>query len=110
MELGGKSALIVFDDADVASAVEWAMFGCFWTTGQICSATSRLLVHEVGRRDSPCAQFVHVTPSLVAHATASYRPALAICVLWRCGAHITASIQSNAAFCVRSLLLSRHVS
>ena len=46
MELGGKSALIVFEDADVEKAVEWAMFGVFWTNGQICSSTSRLLVHE----------------------------------------------------------------
>jgi betaine-aldehyde dehydrogenase len=46
MELGGKSALVVFDDADVDAAVEWAMFGAFWTNGQICSATSRLLLHE----------------------------------------------------------------
>lgn len=46
MELGGKSALIVFDDVDIDKAVEWAMFGCFWTNGQICSATSRLLLHE----------------------------------------------------------------
>ncbi len=28
-------------------AVEWACFGVFWTGGQICSSTSRLLVHEV---------------------------------------------------------------
>jgi acyl-CoA reductase-like NAD-dependent aldehyde dehydrogenase len=46
MELGGKSALIVFDDADVDKAVEWAMFGSFWTNGQICSATSRLLLQR----------------------------------------------------------------
>lgn len=46
MELGGKSALIVFDDADVAKSVEWAMFGSFWTNGQICSATSRLILHR----------------------------------------------------------------
>lgn len=46
LELGGKSALIVFEDAEVDKAVEWAMFGAFWTNGQICSATSRLLVHE----------------------------------------------------------------
>ena len=46
LELGGKSPCLVFDDVDVAKAVEWAMFGCFWTNGQICSATSRLLVHE----------------------------------------------------------------
>ena len=42
LELGGKSPAIVFDDADVETAVEWVMFGCFWTNGQICSATSRL--------------------------------------------------------------------
>jgi betaine-aldehyde dehydrogenase len=46
MELGGKSALIVFEDADLDKTVEWAMFGAFWTNGQICSATSRLLLHE----------------------------------------------------------------
>ena len=27
-------------------AVEWIMFGIFWTNGQICSATSRALIHE----------------------------------------------------------------
>ncbi|MFG0381381.1 aldehyde dehydrogenase family protein [Pseudomonas sp. zbq_18] len=46
LELGGKSAFIVFDDADVDAAVEWIMFGIFWNQGQVCSATSRLLVQE----------------------------------------------------------------
>eukprot|EP00244_Chara_vulgaris_P001460 TRINITY_DN1232_c0_g1_i3.p1 TRINITY_DN1232_c0_g1~~TRINITY_DN1232_c0_g1_i3.p1 ORF type:complete len:506 (+),score=91.76 TRINITY_DN1232_c0_g1_i3:131-1648(+) len=46
LELGGKSAMIVFDDVDIDKTVEWAMFGAFWTNGQICSATSRLLLHE----------------------------------------------------------------
>ena len=46
LELGGKSAIIVFDDASLDIAVEWVMFGCFWTNGQICSATSRLLIHK----------------------------------------------------------------
>ena len=51
LELGGKSAVIVFDDvaasdAELDKAVEWVLFGCFWTNGQICSATSRLLIHE----------------------------------------------------------------
>lgn len=45
-ELGGKSALIIFDDADLDKAVEWVMFGAFWTNGQICSSTSRVLIHE----------------------------------------------------------------
>ncbi|XP_042406603.1 betaine aldehyde dehydrogenase 1, chloroplastic-like [Zingiber officinale] len=46
LELGGKSPIIVFDDVEIDKAVEWTLFGCFWTNGQICSATSRLLVHE----------------------------------------------------------------
>ncbi|KAJ8772933.1 hypothetical protein K2173_028110 [Erythroxylum novogranatense] len=46
MELGGKSPLIVFEDVDIEKAVEWSIFGCFWTNGQMCSATSRLLLHE----------------------------------------------------------------
>jgi betaine-aldehyde dehydrogenase len=46
LELGGKSAFIVFDDADVEAAVEWILFGIFWNQGQVCSATSRVLVHE----------------------------------------------------------------
>lgn len=44
MELGGKSAMIVFDDVDVDKAVEWCLFSIFWTSGQICTATSRLIV------------------------------------------------------------------
>ncbi|XP_020576142.1 betaine aldehyde dehydrogenase 1, chloroplastic-like [Phalaenopsis equestris] len=46
LELGGKSPLLVFDDVEIEKAVEWTIFGCFWTNGQICSATSRLLLQE----------------------------------------------------------------
>jgi len=46
LELGGKSAFLIFDDVDVDDAVEWIMFGAFWTNGQICSATSRVLLHS----------------------------------------------------------------
>jgi len=46
LELGGKSPILVFDDVDIEKAVEWIMFGCFWTNGQICSATSRLLLQK----------------------------------------------------------------
>jgi len=46
LELGGKSPFLVFADADVEAAVEWVMFGVFWNQGQVCSATSRLLVEE----------------------------------------------------------------
>ena len=44
LELGGKSPLIVFDDVDVEKAVEWILFGIFWNQGQVCSATSRVLI------------------------------------------------------------------
>lgn len=46
LELGGKSPFVVFEDADIDQAVEWIMFGIFWNQGQVCSATSRVLVHE----------------------------------------------------------------
>eukprot|EP00123_Amoebidium_parasiticum_P004769 comp16052_c0_seq1/m.13544 comp16052_c0_seq1/g.13544 ORF comp16052_c0_seq1/g.13544 comp16052_c0_seq1/m.13544 type:complete len:424 (-) comp16052_c0_seq1:48-1319(-) len=46
LELGGKSAMIVSADADLKATVDWVLVGIFQNTGQICSATSRLLVHE----------------------------------------------------------------
>jgi len=46
LELGGKSPLVIFDDTDIEKAVEWIMFGIFWNQGQVCSATSRVLVAQ----------------------------------------------------------------
>jgi len=46
LELGGKSPFVVFADSDLDKAVEWIMFGIFWNQGQVCSATSRVLVEE----------------------------------------------------------------
>ncbi|WP_460416937.1 aldehyde dehydrogenase family protein [Pseudomonas sp. microsymbiont 2] len=46
LELGGKSAIVVFNDCDVDQAVEWIVAGITWNAGQMCSATSRLLVQE----------------------------------------------------------------
>ncbi|MAX32591.1 MAG: aldehyde dehydrogenase [Halomonadaceae bacterium] len=46
LELGGKSPILVLDDADVEQAADWVMAGIFFNSGQICSATSRLIVHE----------------------------------------------------------------
>lgn len=45
-ELGGKNAQVVMDDADIDLAVEGAIWGAFGTTGQRCTATSRLIVHK----------------------------------------------------------------
>ena len=46
MELGGKSPLIVFDDADIENAIGGAMLGNFYSTGQVCSNGTRVFVHE----------------------------------------------------------------
>ncbi len=46
LELGGKSPFIVFDDADIESAVNGAVGGIFAATGQSCVAGSRLYLHE----------------------------------------------------------------
>eukprot|EP01100_Stratorugosa_tubuloviscum_P012649 TRINITY_DN606_c0_g1_i1.p1 TRINITY_DN606_c0_g1~~TRINITY_DN606_c0_g1_i1.p1 ORF type:complete len:738 (-),score=319.19 TRINITY_DN606_c0_g1_i1:21-2234(-) len=46
LELGGKSPIIIFDDTDLDIACEWIMVGIFLNQGQVCSATSRALIHE----------------------------------------------------------------
>ncbi len=46
LELGGKNAQIVMEDADIDLAIEGALWGAFGTTGQRCTATSRLIVHR----------------------------------------------------------------
>ncbi|HTY42824.1 MAG TPA: aldehyde dehydrogenase family protein [Thermoanaerobaculia bacterium] len=46
LEMGGKNAILVMDDADVDLAVDGAVWGAFGTTGQRCTASSRLLVHK----------------------------------------------------------------
>ncbi|SAL81088.1 aldehyde dehydrogenase [Caballeronia arvi] len=60
LELGGKSPFVVFDDADIEQAVEWIMFGIFWNQGQVCSATSRVLVQE-GIYDKLLARLIEET-------------------------------------------------
>ncbi|MDW7747312.1 aldehyde dehydrogenase family protein [Halomonas sp.] len=46
LELGGKSPILVLDDAEVEQAADWVMAGIYFNSGQICSATSRLIVHD----------------------------------------------------------------
>lgn len=46
LELGGKSPILVMEDAHTEEAADHVMAGLYFNAGQICSATSRLLVHE----------------------------------------------------------------
>jgi len=46
LEMGGKNVQMVMDDADLNLAVDGALWGAFGTTGQRCTATSRLIVHK----------------------------------------------------------------
>ena len=46
LELGGKNAQIVMDDADLNLALDGIIWGAFGTTGQRCTATSRLILHD----------------------------------------------------------------
>jgi len=46
LELGGKSPNVIFADADMETAVDYALFGIYFGAGQVCSAGSRILVEE----------------------------------------------------------------
>lgn len=46
LELGGKNAFVVLADTDVDSAVEGAIFGAYFNSGQVCAAASRFYIHE----------------------------------------------------------------
>ena len=57
LELGGKSPMIVFDDADIEQALGAAHVGLFLNQGQCCCAGSRLFVQEV--RPAPGSERSH---------------------------------------------------
>jgi aldehyde dehydrogenase (NAD+) len=46
LELGGKSPNIVFDDADIESAIHWVSYGIYYNHGQCCAAGTRIFVQE----------------------------------------------------------------
>jgi betaine-aldehyde dehydrogenase len=60
LELGGKSPAIIFADASFESAVRGALFGVFMNQGEVCSATSRILVEQ--------AIYPRVVDAIVEHA------------------------------------------
>jgi acyl-CoA reductase-like NAD-dependent aldehyde dehydrogenase len=46
LEMGGKNAIMIMEDADLELALEGVLWGAFGTTGQRCTATSRVVVHK----------------------------------------------------------------
>src|SRR6185312_7891843 len=46
LEMGGKNVIIIMDDAQLELALEGCLWGGFGTTGQRCTAASRVIVHE----------------------------------------------------------------
>jgi len=46
LEMGGKNVIMVMDDADIDLAIEGALWGAFGTSGQRCTASSRIVVHK----------------------------------------------------------------
>ena len=63
LEMGGKNAIIVMDDADIDNAVEGSLWGAFGTSGQRCTASSRLIVHKKVYKKF-CAKLVERTKAL----------------------------------------------
>jgi acyl-CoA reductase-like NAD-dependent aldehyde dehydrogenase len=63
LELSGKNACLIFDDADLASASRNALFSAFWNTGQICTSGSRIFVQD-GVFDEFCARFTKAASAL----------------------------------------------
>jgi aldehyde dehydrogenase (NAD+) len=51
LEMGGKNGIVVMDDADIDLAVDGVVWGAFGTSGQRCTACSRVFVHEDVRDD-----------------------------------------------------------
>ena len=79
LEMGGKNPLVVLDDADIDVAVECAIQGSFYSTGQRCTASSRLIVTE-GVHDRFVAAMVerlrHLTVGDARKATTHMGPAV----------------------------------
>ncbi len=69
LELGGKSAAIVHDDADLAAFTDDVRWGIYFNAGQVCSAMSRVIVHhsrkeELVERLSAMAEGISVRPGI----------------------------------------------
>lgn len=72
MEMGGKNPMIVLDDADLDRAVEGAVSGSFYSTGQRCTASSRLIVTPSIRKRFVAAMVERMAALKIGHALDAY--------------------------------------
>src|SRR6058998_2611449 len=63
LEMGGKNAMLVFNDANLDLALEGVLWGAFGTTGQRCTATSRLVLQD-GIHDEVLSRLIERARSL----------------------------------------------
>ncbi len=100
LELGGKSANIVFADADLDEAVSGALFGIFFNSGQVCQAGSRILV-ERSRYGEFCERFVaragELTVGLAEEATTDLGPLVSRDQLDRVRRHLARAVTEGRA-------------
>jgi len=100
LELGGKNAMIVLDDADLDLVVDGAVFGAFGTSGQRCTSTSRLVVQR-GVHDGVVDRVVHRARSLVLGdptvATTDVGPVIDRRALDRIDAMVRAAVDEGAS-------------
>jgi len=73
LELGGKNAAIVLDDADIGAAVRGIVHGSYANAGQLCIAVERVLVHETVYDDF-CERFVAAAEALELGASLDFGP------------------------------------
>ncbi|GAA1860549.1 succinic semialdehyde dehydrogenase [Brevibacterium marinum] len=75
LELGGKNPMLVLSDADLPSAVDGAIRGCFSSAGQLCLSIERIYVHE-DLYSEFCAHFAEAARNLELSAKFSYGPGM----------------------------------
>ncbi len=99
LELGGKNALLVLDDADVEDAVRIAIEGMFYNQGEACTSTSRILVQSP-LYDAFAAEFVRATGELVVgdplHADTDIGPMVDGRQMLRVGEYIKTGVAEGA--------------
>ncbi|KAI9884325.1 MAG: hypothetical protein M1823_003886 [Watsoniomyces obsoletus] len=107
LETGGKSAAIIFEDADLKKAVQWSYIGSMSNSGQICSATSRILVQE-GIYDRFLEMFIkHVESKTIMgepfHEKTTHGPLVSKKQYERVQSFIEEGIEEGATLCTPSI-------